>query len=189
MNKYVVIILCVISLVVGFFVGRDTIDYSSKTVYVKEAPVSGTISDIKLVSEEGPESPIFPVKPDTVYIDSIMYVFEKVDTAAIIADYELKRQYLVPLFDDQRGKLELTLNTQYNKLNEVSYTFVPIRTVQYIKVKKVWEPFVSGSYSTVGLFGLGGGLYYNNIGVEYQRQFSINKNVPDGHLMGLKWKF
>ncbi|MDR1339249.1 MAG: hypothetical protein LBK58_04255 [Prevotellaceae bacterium] len=189
MKKYVIIVICIISLAVGFFAGRETVQYVGKTEYVKEAPVSGTVSGIEPVSEEKPVNPDLPTRRDTVYIDSVVYVSETVDTAAIIADYELKRQYLVSLFDDRRGKLEISLNTQYNKLSDISYTFVPVRTVQYMEVRKMWQPFFAASYSTVGLFGVGGGLFYNNIGIEYQRQFSIGSNLSNSHLLGLKWKF
>ena len=126
---------------------------------------------------------------NTVYVDNVMYAYNVVDTAAIIADYELRRQYLVPLFDNQNGKLEISLSSQYNKLSDIQYTFVPIRTIQYIKVKQVWQPFVSTSYSTIGLWGIGGGVFYNNLGVEYQRQYSLQNNVKNSHLIGLKWKF
>ena len=176
-----------LSLVLGFLAGRKT--YTVETEYIREAPISGIASDIALIKEERPVEPELPIRIDTIYVDNIMYMYKTVDTAAIIADYELRRQYLVPLFDNQYGKLEISLNTQYNKLDDISYTFVPIREIQRIKVKQVWQPFVSASYSTIGLCGIGGGIFYDNIGIEYQWQYPLLNNIPKSHLIGFKWKF
>jgi hypothetical protein len=92
---------------------------------------------------------------------------EVVDTAAIIRDYELKRSYQTQLFDNQYGRLGVSLSMQYNRLGELSYEFIPVTRVLYRE--RVWRPFVFASYGSLGFIGLGGGLYYNSwgIGVQY----------------------
>ena len=185
----VVILICVaLACVLGFIAGRARSNVVYKTEYIKGDTITRTITNIVPVSEEKPENPILPVKRDTVYIDNIIYVRETVDTAAIIADYELKRSYKLPLFNNEYGKLDISLTSQYNKLGDVSYTFVPIKTVQHIQTKRVWQPYASASYSTFQIGGIGGGLFYHDVGLEYQFQYSMSENRT-GHLVGLKYKF
>lgn len=109
------------------------------------------------------------------------------DTAAIIADWELKRTYKLTAFNNKtQGKLELFPVIQYNRLAALDYNFTPMIERQ-IKTK-VWQPFASGSYSTLGYIGVGGGIFYYDIGIEYQYQKSLG-SLSDGHLFGLKYKF
>jgi len=182
--SYLFVFLCSIAL--GFFAGRKSITTVEKTVHIKDPAITETIPVPTPVSEEKPDSSMLPLRRDTAYINNYIYVRELVDTAAIIADYELRRRYEFPLFDNQYGRLDVSLNTQYNRLGDMSYTFVPIRTVQYVQVRRVWQPFVSASYSTFNIAGIGGGMFYNKLGVEYQWQYGNNRS---GHQLGLKWKF
>ena len=184
----VVIGLLLVFAVVGFLVGRSKDRVVDRTEYIKENPITEKVTNTAPVSEEKPAVPDLPLKRDTIYLYNNIYVRESVDTAAIIAEYELNRKYEVPLFDNQYGKLDLTLSTQYNKLGDISYTFVPVRTIQYVSVKKTWQPFVSSSYSTLNIVGIGAGLFYHDFGLEYQFQYALPNNQR-GHQFGLKWKF
>jgi hypothetical protein len=184
---YVLCLLCGVA--TGFYAGRQRASLSVGTEYVREPVQTGRIERPEVVSVEAPVVPVLPVRVDTVYVDRVMYTREVTDTAAIIADYELRRQYEVPLFDDQYGKLDISIQTQYNRLEEISYSFVPLRTVEYREIRRVWQPFASVSFVTAGQFGAGGGLFYHHLGVEYQWVKSVRSGVADGHLIGLKWKF
>jgi hypothetical protein len=182
----------VIAWVFGFFIGRKTISEIEKTVYVKGETITDTVEIPYPVREEIPVYVQFPARHDTLYIDNIVYITETVDTLAIIADYIIKRSYDVPLFDNQNGKADVSLDVQYNKLAGLSYTFTPIREVQYISVKKVFQPYISASYSTFGVVGIGGGFFRNNFGVEYQYLRDLQNRYGDsqtGHQFGVKWKF
>ena len=185
----VVILICVaLAAIIGFIAGRARSDVIYKTEYVKGDPITQTITNIAPISKEKPAVSVLPVKRDTVYMDNIVYVRETVDTAAIIADYELKRSYNVPLFNNEYGKLDISLTSQYNKLGDLSYTFIPMQKIQHVQVKKVWQPYVSVSYSTFRIGSIGGGLFYRNAGLEYQFQYSMFENRT-GHSFGLKYKF
>jgi hypothetical protein len=169
----------------GFFAGRKTITEVVKTEQVKGEPVWGSVV-IKPVRVEMPDIPMLPVKSDTVYRDSVQYIVQSVDTAAIIREYELKRYYAATLFDNQYGKLDVSLNTQYNRLNGLTYNFEPLYTVKTVEKKRVWIPFVSASYSTPHGVGVGGGIFYNDIGlqIEYVTGFEAK-----GFNIGLLYKF
>lgn len=114
-----------------------------------------------------------------------------VDTVKLYRDYTALRRYEDwNIFDnDTIGKFTANFDVQFNRIQKVyDVLFQPIQKTATIRKKDVWIPYVSGSYSTVGYTGIGGGVFYHNIGVEYQyqRDFSEHKN---GHVFGLKYKF
>lgn len=175
----------VVCLMVGFFVGRSTIDTTTKVEYIKGPTVSGSVSPTLFI-------PVKEEKPNIQYRDtgSIKYINIPIDTAAIIADWELKRTYSLVAFDNKtQGKLELFPTIQFNRLSALDYNFTPIIERQTVYKTKVWQPFVSGSYSTLGYVGIGGGVFYHNLGFEYQYQKSFSDKFGDGHSLGLKYRF
>ena len=181
--KYLLIGI-VLGLVIGFFIGRSTIDTITKTEYIKSEKVTGSVSPAQF-------EPIKEETPDIQYRDtgSVKYINRPVDTAGIIADWELKRTYKLTAFDNKtQGKLELFPVIQYNKLSALDYYFTPVIERQTIYKTKVLQPFISGSYSTLNYVGIGGGVFYHNLGLEYQYQKSLGSQ-SDGHTFGLKYKF
>lgn len=176
-----ILITAIVCLLIGFFVGRSSITLSTKVEYKLGETIKGSVSSdqLKLIKEEKPLISLLPVNPIT----------QNVDTAAIIAEYELKRTYSLIAFDDlYNGKLSLFPTIQYNRLTGIDYQFTPItKTITEYKIK-VWQPFISASYSTLDYWGVGGGLFYYNIGLQYQyqRDFKYNRT---GHLIGLLYKF
>jgi hypothetical protein len=167
--------LClVIGLITGFFAGRHTIEQPESVKYIAEKPVAGTVAPLKPVRVEIPAMPLLIMRTDTVYVDQVAYTREVVDTAAIIANYELKRFYETRLFDNQYGKLDLSLSTQYNQLGALSYVFTPITKTVYRE--RIWRPFVSATYGSLGYIGAGGGLYYKSVGVSVQYTTNLQKN-------------
>lgn len=187
----IVIIYGIICLVIGFFFGRFHIDSEPKLEYIKGATITGSVSPTQF-------EPIKEEKPEIQYRDtgSIKYVNLPADTAAIIADWELKRTYKLTAFDNKtQGKLELFPVIQYNRLTALDYNFTPMIERQTIYKTKIWQPFISGSYSTLGYIGVGGGVFYHNLGFEYQyniKVMDIKNNylyMRNYHSIGLKYKF
>lgn len=188
----IIIVYGVICLAVGFFVGRSTIDTKTKIEYVKGETITGSVSPTQFepIKEEKPDKPLLPY---IQYRDTGSVRYMPIDSAAyaklVIADYELKRTYKLTPFDNKtQGKLELFPVIQYNKLSALDYNFTPIIERQTIYKTKVWQPFISGSYSTLNYINIGGGVFYHNLGLEYQYQKSLG-NQSDGHILGLKYKF
>ena len=187
--------LIILALFGGIFIGRKTVNTKTKIEYIKQEPVFGSIDDNQLVpiKVEVPTLPYLPVRIDTVYKDSIQteikYIVQRVDTAAIIADYILKRSYNITAFDSKElGTLKLFPTVQYNQLLGLDYEFTPVLKQMTIYKEKVWQPFLSGSYSTLNYINFGVGVFYHDLGFEYQFQKDIGyKN--NGHLFGLKYKF
>lgn len=181
----------VLGLVIGFFAGRLTIVTTDNVKYVTGEKQSGSIpaGELKPVKVEKPEKSLLPTKPDTVIIDNTRIITQKVDTAGIIADYELKRSYSFTAFDDKTiGKLELFPSVQYNRLASLDYNFIPVEKIITRSKDKIFTPFVSVDYSTFHYMGVGGGFFYHNLGFEYQYQRSLKAN-DNGHSFGIKYKF
>ncbi|MFV0587080.1 hypothetical protein [Bacteroides reticulotermitis] len=186
------IIIAILSFIVGslifFFVGRATIN--TKTVYVKGETVNGSVEDRQLVpvKETTPDKPLLPTKEIEIqYRDTGSIVVQVVDTAAIIENYIKKRSYNLVAFDNkENGKLLLFPTVQYNELTGLDYQFTPVQREIY-KVS-TWQPFVSGSYSTLNYVSLGAGVFYHKVGFEYQYQIGFN-HTNNGHSFGLKYKF
>jgi hypothetical protein len=142
----------------GFFTGRRSAPQPAAVEYRHEPALTGAVEPLRPVKVELPVIPLLPVRTDTVYIDRVMHISRQVDTAAIIADYELRRSYVAPLFDSQYGKLTLSLSTQYNRLDALSYEFVPVTKTVYLE--KTWQPFALTQYSALGGIALGAGAFY-----------------------------
>jgi hypothetical protein len=142
----------------GFFAARCSAPQPSTVEYIREPAITETVELPEPIKVEAPAAPSLPMRTDTVYIDRIMHISRQVDTAAIIADYELKRSYVAPLFDSQYGKLTLSLSTQYNRLESLSYEFIPITKVIY--AEKTWQPFALIQYSALGGAAIGAGTFY-----------------------------
>ena len=183
------IIASLIILAIGFLLGRSMSTVVTKVEYVKEPPVTGLITGLVPVSEERPVKSVLPVKRDTVYINNTIYITEKVDSAAIIADYELKRRYEMSFFDNQFGKLDVSYNVQFNKSDSIKWKLTPIRTVQTVTKERSFFPFASVSYSTTGHAGFGGGFFYKKLGVEYQRLQAIREDEQSGNMFNVKYTF
>jgi len=186
MKNVSVITLAVAACIISFFAGRATIGTNPETEYIKGETITGSVSPVQF-------EPVKEEKPTIQYRDTgsikIKYVNMPADTAAIIADWELKRTYKLTAFDNKaQGKLELFPVIQYNRLTALDYNFTPITERQTVYKTKVWQPFVSVSYSTQDYIGLGGGLFYHNLGFEYQYHIDTRKKPDIPSLTGDYYK-
>ena len=168
MNSYLKIAIVIVAFVVGFFLGRKTIDVEEKIEYVKGKTIRDTIVINKPTFVEIPSKPKYIYKYDTIVVDNIQYISEKVDTSAIIQDYILMRTYEFNVFNSPTlGKFDVKQQIGYNKLLSFDYTFTPV-TKQVTQFREpVFTPFITMGYSTNGMVLGGVGVYYRHLGVEY----------------------
>lgn len=176
MKKTISAILILLALVVGFFIGRSTIDNQNTTKLVKGETVRDWFPILTPFKVSIPSDPIYKYKENTAIVD----------TAAIIEDWITKRDYKQTLFDNNNGKLDIDFTVQYNKPSDLRYSYIPIKEVNTIYKVKTWQPFVSGSYSTLNYVGVGLGVFYHDIGfgAKYVTDF-YKKGVE----FELKYKF
>lgn len=176
MNSYLKIAIVIVAFIVGFFLGRKTVDVEEKVTFVKGEAIHDTIVISQPTFVEIPAKPEYIYKYDTIVVDNIQYISEKVDTSAIIQDYILMRTYDFNLFNSPTlGKFDVKQQIGYNKLLSFDYNFMPI-TKQVTQYREpVFTPFITMGYSTNQSVLLGGGFYYKNIGLEYNMNVSTDR--------------
>ena len=176
MKLYLKIAIVIIAFVVGFSLRRKTIDVEGKIEYVKGETIHDTIVINEPTFVEIPAKPKYIYKYDTIVVDNIQYISEKVDTSAIIQDYILMRTYEFNVFNSPTlGKFDVKQQIGYNKLLSFDYGFTPI-TKQVTQYRApVFTPFVSMGYSTNSTVLGGLGAYYRCLGVEYLINIPTNQ--------------
>ena len=154
----VVGILCLLSVIVGFFLGRSKMKDPKPqivTEYVQGPTIHDTINKpvpynvilpidtvgiIQQCVKDGIYIELFPTKIITEYIE-----VTKEDTSVIMKDWATTRQYSETLFDvDTLGKCDINAEVQYNRLKYLSYDYTPvIKTVTITETKvKFFSPFI-----------------------------------------------
>lgn len=168
MSSYLKIAIVIVAFVAGFFLGRQFTNVKEKIEYVKGEAIHDTIVINEPTFVEIPSKPKYIYKYDTIVVDNIQYISEKIDTSAIIQDYILMRTYDFNLFNSPTlGKFDVRQQIGYNKLLSFDYTFTPI-TKQVTRFREpVFTPFVTVGYSTNRTVLGGLGAYYRRLGVEY----------------------
>ncbi|QIK61485.1 hypothetical protein G7050_17190 [Dysgonomonas sp. HDW5A] len=118
--KYLIISLLIGFIIGGlvcFFIGRSTINTKTETAYVKGETVRDwfpILTPFKVTKSS-----------DQIYLRDT--INGKIDTAGIIADWVLKRDYRQTLFDNNNGKLDIDFTVQYNKPSDLRYFYIPIK--------------------------------------------------------------
>lgn len=181
-------LLVLTACMISFFLGRLTTKPRETVKYVKGETVTQTIEVPKYITSVVPVKPILPVKQDTVYINKERIVVQTVDTGAIIQNYISERRYAFNVFDNEYGKMDVRQTVQYNEIADFSYRFTPTQKVTTQQKERVFIPFASVSYNSFNQVGTGGGIFYRNVGFEYQYIRDI-KQKYDGHGIGIKIKF
>lgn len=179
-----------IGLVLGFFIGRSEIKPNVHVEYKPGKTVYDTIYSEKLVPYKVviPSEPVLPLIPDTIKLPSgIEYITLKVDTNKIIANYVKENTYKMQLFNDEHGKLIVDAKVQYNELKNMSYAFTPIeKEITTMKIQ-TFTPFISAGYNTLNYANIGCGIFYHNLGLEYN--YNMNMQTRSYHQLEIKYKF
>lgn len=184
-------------LLIGFLLGRLTVKtkefIKTEIKYVPQEPVSKD-SILPIQPEEIKEhKPIYLTKIDTLWRDSVIYVIEKVDTAAILADWTTKRKYNETLFNnDSIGTLNFTADVQYNRLQHYGYQFIPIRkevsTTTTISSKPFIEPFIMGGVNSYWKPSIEAGIFTRSgVGASYGIEWSDKNKIVHSLKFGYKF--
>lgn len=192
-SERIYIFICLIILFIGcaisFFIGRSTIDTKTKTEYVKGETIKDTVYIPAPYSEKKADKdnmiPVYKKDPEGKETTELDTAKSKDVT---IHDWNLERKYSDQVFNNENGKLLYDITVQNNKLSKFNYTFTPIQKVTTTIKERIFQPYVSASYSTLDIASVGGGFFYHNLGIEYQFQRDFKYN-DTGHSLGLKYKF
>ena len=186
-KKTAFIILGLILLLIGFFVGRSAIDVKTDVKYVKGKTIIDTVFIPSPYSEKkADKDKLVPVyKKDSTGIES-----SELDTAkskdATIQDWNVERKYANTLFNNEYGSLSYDISVQNNKLSSFKYTHTPMQKETTNYKEKVWQPYASASYSTLNYVGVGLGIFYHDVGFGAKYVTDFNKK---GVEFELKYKF
>lgn len=180
-------LLILLALIIGFLVGRSTIDVKTDVKYVKGKTIIDTVYIPSPYAENKPiKDKLVPVYKK----DSTGIATSELDTVkskdATIQDWNVERKYANTLFNNEYGNLSYDISVQNNKLSSFKYTHTPIQKETTIYKEKVWQPYASASYSTLNYVGVGLGIFYHDIGFGAKYVTDFNKK---GVEFELKYKF
>ncbi|NCD10485.1 MAG: hypothetical protein EOL98_13935 [Negativicutes bacterium] len=187
------LLLILIAFAAGYFIGKATTSNGEIVKQVKGETVYGSLNpDFLTVKKEFKGDikflPYIFWKSDTIRVSETEYISTIPDTAKIIEDFITKREYQFNVFNNEQGVLDISQSIQYNRLQSFRYTYTPINTEKIIREKQLFTPFLSASYNTFGIAGVGGGFFIKNTGVEYNYLYQPFDN-QSGHMVGIKFKF
>lgn len=180
-----ILLVGIVSGIVGFFVGRSN-EIEITTKWIKGETIHDTVPREKLVTK-------YVIVPEL-----LSYVEKKKDTTIIttnpinkdssmeetVKDWNLERVYKDYLFkSDTLGTLEYNINVQYNRIKSFGYNYTPIYKEVTKERKRTFIPYISTSYSTFNIVGMGLGTYYHNLGIgaEYQYNYDLQKKGINMH--------
>lgn len=176
--------LCIlVCLTVGFIIGRQYTKPEHSTRYIKGETIERLVEIHVPYKVETPSQPIYLYKRADTIFNTIL---AEIDTVAILNDWISKKSYTQDLFDNQYGKLTIDASVQYNQLGALKYNFTPLHKEISVIKRQTWMPYLSISYNTLNHVGLGGGIFYHNIGIGAKYITDFNKKGFD---FELKYKF
>lgn len=177
------IIYCIACWAIGFFLGRMNVREKEVTKYVQGETIRDTIThfipDTVYFTRELKYKYVY--KTDTVYRD-VPAVDRDETIKATVEDWNLIRDYKRTLFDNESGKLSVDLSVQYNELQRLSYSFIPMHKETVIVKEKIFVPFISVSVLNLNSFAAGGGFFYHCLG--FRAEWAAN-----GVNFGMLYKF
>jgi hypothetical protein len=109
------------------------------------------------------------IPPDIVFPDSV-------DLRPAAYDWNLERKYEEKLFDNTYGKMNVQATVQYNRLQDLQTVFVPVRKEIVRYVTPAWEPYALMQYGTLGVAGIGGGVFHGKAGCHIMYMTDFRRN-------------
>ena len=182
-------IICVAVGLICFLIGRSTVPMKETVKIVEGKPIRETARIPIPVKETVPGNPILIYKRDTIYTEIGRVVYEKVDTAAIIQDYIIKRLYAFEVYNDDFGRMKIdSMTVQYNQLTGFHYTRIPKKLETVRTTEPKITPFAVAAYNTFNQASIQGGIFYRNAAVTYRYIFDT-QTANTAHEIGVGVKF
>lgn len=191
-----IVLAALLLVALGFYLGRKRepdVIVKEKIEYVELPPIHDTIDRpvpykvkvpadtadiIRACIRDGLYSELFPGKEpsDTVYIT-------KEDTSAVLHDWATERLYSETLFDiDTLGRCTVDAMVKYNRLQNMSYVFVPIQKQTEITTRSVrtFLPYIGGGLTTTEMYMVQGGVFFKQdagFGLQYIYDYRTKSNA------------
>jgi hypothetical protein len=175
------LLFVLLSFAAGFYLGRRSVVVKETTAveYQPMPTVSVTIS--------APEPIRFTVPdlPQWLYFTDTVTHTQHIDTAAILADWILRREYAGRLINDTTGTVDYLATVQYNRLQTISLDYTPIqRTVTTTRtIQPRFTPFVLVGANTAGFGQVETGVLFRKwgasveLGTDYYGKYYVGGKV------------
>ena len=162
----------ILALAAGFFLGRRSVEVTKTTTveYRDMPPVHVSIDTPAPLRFTVPELPQWLYFTDTVTQKSV------IDTAAVLADWILKREYGGRLISDTTGTIDYFAIVQYNRLQNITLDYIPSQRIETITrtIQPCFTPFILVGGNTAGFGQVETGVLFRRFGasVELGTDFS-----------------
>ena len=175
MKNVLTFALVVAAFIGSYCLGKYSVKVTTKTEvkYVDLPTVHVSITP----RETGFEIPNIPQYIWYIEVDTVTLVeTQKVDTAAILADWIVRREYGGTLVQDSTGTIDYHAFVQYNRLQNISLDYTPRYRVEHTThlIREKYFPFINLGYLNADVT-IGGGVFYGKWGAS--ANYMIGKNA------------
>jgi hypothetical protein len=171
------------ALAAGFYLGRRSVEVTEITTVEYQAMPTVSVS----VAPE-PLRFAVPELPQWLYFTDTVTRQQIIDTAAIIDDWILCREYGGRLINDTTGTVDYFATVQYNRLQNIALDYTPTqRTVTITRtIQPRFTPFILVGANTAGFGQAEAGVLFHRWGgsIEFGTNFSGHNYV--GGKVGIK---
>jgi hypothetical protein len=184
MRRCLLIVAALLLFAAGYYAGCRSVRIVEKTVvaYRDLPPVKVSVN---------PEAFRFtvPALPEWIWITDTVSVAQTVDTAAILADWILRRDYAGRLVSDATAVIDYSATVQYNRLQSLNLDYHPKQQVVTItrSVQRSFAPFLLVGANTAGHAQLQGGAFVGKWGFSVEVAVDFQGNYYYGGKIGRKF--
>ena len=180
---FISILILICTFIIGYILGAKSVKITEKTtVSYKTMPTISVAITPKPVSTSIPAVPKYLWRTDTLTMTQV------VDTAAILTDWILQREYAGRLIADSTGTVDYLATVQYNQLQHIGIDYTPVqRTVTTTKkIERRFTPFVLIGGNTAGFGQIEAGALFGTMGVSVEAGTNFDGNNYIGGKIGVK---
>jgi hypothetical protein len=154
------------ALAAGFYLGRRSVNVTeTTTVEYRDMPSVH-------VSVEAPEPLRFtvPALPQWLYFTDTVTRQQIIDTATILADWALRREYGNRLINDTTGTVDYFATVQYNRLQNITLDYTPTQRTETITrtIQPRLTPFLFVGGNTAGFGQAEAGVLFHRWGASVE---------------------
>jgi hypothetical protein len=130
-----------------------------------------------------------PTLPQWIWITDTVTTTQIIDTAAILADWILQREYTGRLLNDSTAIIDYSATVQYNRLQWLTMDYAPRQQVVTTtrSIQRSLTPFLLVGANIAGFWQLEGGAFVGNWGFSIELSTDFQGNYYYGGKIGRKF--
>ncbi|MDR2764125.1 MAG: hypothetical protein LBB90_03740 [Tannerella sp.] len=160
----------------GYGLAMSRMTLSEEVHSVRGEPVTASLALPVARTELLPDSLRGGLRLADIDIPAGIVFPDSADLRPTVYDWNLERKYEEQLFDSESGEMNVRATVQYNRLQDLSTTFIPVNREVIRYVTPTWRPYVMMQYHTLHGAAVGGGIFYRKTGyyIMYNTDFRRN---------------